>query len=66
MPAQVAGIPTAGMRVTPAPAAAPSAVPQLGIVPFDSWWWVHRKKLVIGGLAVLGLAGVAILTSVLK
>lgn len=62
-PAQVAGIPTAGMVVTPI---APGAINNLGLYPFDSWWWTNRKKLVVGGLAILGLAGVALFTSVLK
>lgn len=73
-PVQVAGIPTAGMTVTRAVAPVPSAQPQLGyqmvetlgIAPFDSFWWQHRKKLIIGGLAVLGLAGVALVSSVLR
>jgi hypothetical protein len=69
-PAQVAGIPTAGMVVTRAAVQPSSGVAlsgaQFGLVPFDSWWWTNRKKLVIGGLAVLGLAGAAILTAVLK
>jgi hypothetical protein len=63
-PPQVAGIPTAGMTLTPALGA--HVVNQLGYNPFESWWWTHRKKLVIGGLAVVGAAGLAIVTAVLR
>lgn len=62
-PAQVAGIPTAGMTVTPV---APGAINNLGLPVFDSFFWQHRKKIVVGGLAVLGLAGLAIVTAVLR
>lgn len=34
--------------------------------PFDSWWWTNRKPLVIGSVAVVGLALLAGLAAALK
>ena len=43
-------------------------VEQLGAIPnpFESWWWVNRKPLVIGGVVLLGLGAIALVATAVK
>ena len=65
--------PEAGAQFMPANDAQKAAlgyqmVEQLGAIPnpFESWWWVNRKPLVIGGVVLLGLGAIALVATVVK